>query len=143
MVAIMLHRLTYYSTRSPTCGNLRNLVAHAAERNRGRGYTGLLIADAHYFLQVLEGSAAGLANLYQRIALDPRHSDVVQVQVEEIAEPSYPDWGMAQVYDVGRIMTLYWGAADKVFDPSTMSPRQISDFLRLASFEMLNARAAG
>lgn len=138
----MLQRLTYHSRRSPTCREVRNLVAHAAELNRIRGFTGLLIGDAHFFLQVLEGSAAGLANLYQRIERDPRHTHVTQVQVEEITEPSYPDWGMAQVHDVGRVMSLYWGASDKVFDPTTMSAREIGDFLRLASFDLMNARAA-
>lgn len=139
---IMLQRLTYYSTRTPACRDVRNLVAHAAELNRNRGFTGLLIGDQHYFLQVLEGPAAGLANLYPRIERDPRHTNVTKVRVEEIAETSYPDWGMAQVRDIGKVMNLFWGASDKVFDPSAMNARQISDFLRLASFDLLNARAA-
>ncbi|MGE0595833.1 MAG: BLUF domain-containing protein [Hyphomonadaceae bacterium] len=135
----MLQRLIYCSDREDG-GDLAALLATAAHRNKGRGVTGLLIADARSFLQVLEGERATLAALFQTIARDPRHSRVTLVSVEDIRSQSYPAWGMSQIADVAKIAAMWWKTgAERPFDPHAMSAQEVQNFLRLASFELMSA----
>ncbi|MBC7768042.1 MAG: BLUF domain-containing protein [Phycisphaerales bacterium] len=139
----MLQRLIYFSARGAGCEDITALVAESAARNRTRGITGMLIADDAYFLQVLEGPRPIVSRLFQTISRDPRHSDVVLVEAEEIRQQVYPDWGMTQLDDVAKIAGLWWRvSSERPFDLASMKCREIKDFLRLVSFEMIGARPA-
>ncbi len=137
----MLQRLTYFSDRISGAIDVEALVGQAAARNRERDITGLLIADGDVFLQVLEGERAALSALFQTISRDPRHANVVLVDVEEIAASSFPNWGMGQLSDTTRARQL-WSSAHGAFEPREMSARQIRDFVRSVSFELLGRQAA-
>lgn len=138
----MLQRLIYFSARGAQDFDLDALVAASAERNRAVGVTGLLVADANAFLQVLEGPRDTVSALFQRISTDPRHERVTLSEVAEIAELAYPQWGMSGLHEAPRVAAL-WAQADSArpFDPWALRAQQIRDFLRLVTFDQLRNAA--
>ena len=75
----MLVRLMYVSRASDSV-NQNELVAilkKSKANNVGIGVTGVLCFSAGIFLQVLEGGRSAVSALYNKIATDPRHHDVV------------------------------------------------------------------
>jgi hypothetical protein len=54
------------------------------------------------FLQVLEGGRSAVNALYNRIAADPRHTQVELLVYEEIGERRFAGWSMGQV-DMARL----------------------------------------
>jgi hypothetical protein len=92
----MMLRLIYFSTARLGLdhGDLEALLAAAAAHNRAAGITGVLLFNGLNFLQVLEGPAAAVEALFERIVGDPRHGGVALLKREAIETPSYPLWGM-------------------------------------------------
>lgn len=62
--------------------------------NRQAGITSLLLYESGSFLQVLEGPACVVADLYARIEGDPRHSRVLLLDRHPIAQREFPDWDL-------------------------------------------------
>ena len=94
----MLVRLMYVSRVSDSV-NQNELVAilkKSKANNVGHGVTGVLCFSAGIFLQVLEGGRSPVSALYNKIANDPRHHDVVLLSYEEIGERSFAGWSMGR-----------------------------------------------
>ena len=84
----MLVRLLYAS-RSADAVNQDSLTAilnKSRANNPKVGVTGVLCFSGNIFLQVLEGGRLSVNNLYNKIASDNRHRDVVILSYEEISE---------------------------------------------------------
>lgn len=96
MDAADLIQLIYYSTaqREMSEADLLALLATSRERNARLGITGMLLYGGGVFLQVLEGPAAAVEQLYTRLARDPRHHGLIELERERIAARSFPDWSM-------------------------------------------------
>lgn len=74
------------------------LVEQASRKNRELGITGILMTSGRLFYQVIEGPGAEIDALYEAIAADPRHRDVLLLGVEDgIAERLFPNWSMRKV----------------------------------------------
>ena len=90
-------QLTYISTA--TAGMSEAMVAEILRASRANnaaaGVTGLLLYDGYRFLQALEGPAAAVNTIYQRVKADPRHRAVVLLSSREVAERSFGTWAMA------------------------------------------------
>jgi len=88
-----------YISRSRLSGDLAEqlagLVRRASERNAQSGLTGALICSPGYFAQVLEGPADALEETFERIQIDPRHSEVEVLYLTAITERQFGNWGMA------------------------------------------------
>lgn len=70
-------------------------IASAAARNNARvEVSGLLIYDQGCFLQVMEGEDAVILALYQRLKKDTRHTNVVKLIHEPIAQRRFAQWNM-------------------------------------------------
>ena len=82
------------ATRAFTDGELESLLCHARASNAERGLSGILLYVDGSFFQVLEGEAATVDALYQRIAGDPRHERVTVIIREPIARRAFADWSM-------------------------------------------------
>src|ERR1700759_2049720 len=72
------------------------LVARSAAENRARSLTGALLAYDGWFVQALEGSREALHPLYEKIAADPRHTDVDLQRVDPAPRRIFARWGMNQ-----------------------------------------------
>lgn len=138
----MLQRIIYFSERDRSCDDVRMLVMEAAERNRRRNITGLLVADDRCFVQMIEGHRNAISSLFQTISRDTRHRNIVLVEAVEIEEMSQPDWGMTRLDDKGKIAATWKRVKhDRVFDPWSMSVRDVKDFLALVAYDLVAAKA--
>jgi hypothetical protein len=91
-----LIRVMYISRarRRMTNGELADLLAGARLRNQEHGITGLLIFDAGYFAQVLEGPTASIESLLANITDDPRHDEYMLVSSGPVEERYFDGWSM-------------------------------------------------
>lgn len=105
----------------------------------GLGVTGLLLQENGVILQVLEGPRAAIAPLFLRIAADQRHFDVTLIEVRPIDELCFPRWGMTLLDGTLKTRALWASHGEAGFDPFAMPARAISDFVRLASFNLIGS----
>jgi len=86
----------YASTASSACPprEFAELLGYARAKNSERGITGMLLHVDGNFFQVLEGEPAAVDPLFERIAVDPRHSRVTMIMREPIARRAFADWSM-------------------------------------------------
>ena len=97
----MLVRLLYASraAKSVNDAELHAILKQSKAHNPEVGVTGVLCFcfSSGIFIQVLEGGRSAVNKLYNRIAQDPRHSDVELLSYDEIAERHFAGWAMGQV----------------------------------------------
>lgn len=95
----MLVRLLYASrAKAPLTPEVIDAILQASRKaNPAAGITGLLCHSGDVFMQVLEGGREAVSALYNRIANDPRHTDVILLRYEEITERRFAGWSMGQV----------------------------------------------
>lgn len=93
----------YASRRSPALRDedVERILLASRENNAAAGITGLLVCSGSRFLQTLEGPEPVVRALFERIAADPRHEDVLQLSVEPVSRRGFGLWtmGYAQVTD--------------------------------------------
>jgi len=95
----MLVRLMYVSRAAPSLdkGALKAILENSRRNNQEEGITGVLCYSEGIFLQALEGGRSAVNRLYNRIAADPRHTDVELLEYQEISERRFVGWSMGQV----------------------------------------------
>lgn len=93
----MLYELIYRSKAKSNIGEeaLKDILETARAFNNSENITGCLLFHDNQFLQLLEGEFNILMELYERIKLDERHSDVVLLHMRETDYRIYTDWTMA------------------------------------------------
>lgn len=106
--------------------------------NPGIGVTGVLCYSEGIFLQVLEGGRSAVNELYNRIARDPRHTDVELLCYDEIGERRFAGWSMGQV----NISRLNPGLLLKYSEKPTLDPYAVSGQVSMALFLELMATAS-
>ena len=79
-------------------GELQDILAVSQKRNAALQVTGVLIASRGHFAQVLEGPDAGVLQLMDSIAADPRHQRVTIVSNGPIVQRQFGTWAMSLVY---------------------------------------------
>jgi hypothetical protein len=96
---MMLVRLMYASRAVPSIDSdeLHTILRQSKHNNPAHGITGLLCYSGGVFIQALEGGRSEVSQLYNRIAADPRHTEVVLLSFEEIGERRFAGWAMGQV----------------------------------------------
>jgi hypothetical protein len=92
-----MHHLIYLSQATVPFdeSQLAYLLAKAREFNTRHRLTGILLYGNDQFFQVLEGEAATVHGLYDRICQDPRHRNVTTYADKAITGRSFADWHMA------------------------------------------------
>jgi hypothetical protein len=99
----MLKSVTYISTsriggdESTAVQEVNNLLTGAREYNLKASISGVLLFTAHTFLQVLEGPAAEVGALFERIQRDRRHTNVLVLDYRTLETRAFPNWSMAFV----------------------------------------------
>lgn len=76
---------------------LAQLLIKARANNERLGVSGLLLFVEGSFLQVLEGPAATVDALYEKISRDERHAETLVLKRSPIEERSFADWRMGFV----------------------------------------------
>ncbi len=136
----MLVRLMYASRAAESVRpeTLSAILRKSTQNNPGAGVTGVLCFSGSIFLQVLEGGRSQVSKLYNRIAQDPRHSDVVLLSYDEIEERSFAGWSMGQV-NLGRLNT---SLLLKYSETAVLDPYAVSGKVSMALFNELVATAS-
>jgi hypothetical protein len=136
----MLVRLMYASRAvdSVDQDELIAILKKSKVNNPGIGVTGVLCFSGGIFLQVLEGGRSAVSRLYNRIAADPRHHEVVLLSYEEIGERRFAGWSMGQV----NLNRLNPGLLMKYSETAVLDPYSVSGTVSMALFDELVATAA-
>ena len=136
----MLVRLMYASRAldSVDQDELIAILKKSKANNPGIGVTGVLCFSGGIFLQVLEGGRSAVSRLYNRIAADPRHREVVLLSYEEIGERRFAGWSMGQV----NLNRLNPGLLMKYSETAVLDPYAVSGKVSMALFDELVATAA-
>ena len=136
----MLVRLLYASraAASVDADALVAILKQSKANNPGLGVTGVLCFSGGIFLQVLEGGRSTVSRLYNRIASDPRHTEVVLLNYEEIGERRFAGWAMGQV----NLARLNPALLLKYSETATLDPYTVSGAVSMALFEELVATAS-
>lgn len=136
----MLVRLLYASrAKAPlTPEVIDHILAASRKGNPNLGITGLLCHSGDIFMQVLEGGREAVSQLYARIAVDPRHKDVVLLTFEEINERRFAGWTMGQV-NLSRVNP---SILLKYSERPVLDPYAVSGKVSMALLDELIATAA-
>ena len=136
----MLVRLMYAS-RAADSVNQNELVAilkKSKANNPSLGVTGVLCFSAGIFLQVIEGGRSPVSALYNKIANDPRHRDVVLLSFEEVGERSFAGWSMGRA----NLSRLNPALVMKYSESTLLNPYAVSGKMSMALFNEMVASAA-
>ena len=133
---MQLRRLVYYSKNNmkprgeALIADLKQILASAVRINSERGITGGLVFNRRYFCQVLEGEHATVLQTFARINRDPRHEDVVMVEMVPITERLFGAWSMGYAGNTALFEKLCaeYGHAGE-FDPKNMSGSDLTAFI--------------
>lgn len=104
---------------------VRKIVIASMNNNREVNVTGLLLVHEGWFVQALEGPAAGVRDTYERVIKDPRHTDVALLDLAPAKARAFRDWNMTErrlTALQGPILAKY--GQEETFDPSAMSGEQ-------------------
>lgn len=85
------YRIIYTSTATRLLGpaELERLLMQARIYNYSEGVGGVLLRAGLHFLEVLEGPEPAVAELYARIAADPRHQAVQALDAAKVRGPLF------------------------------------------------------
>jgi hypothetical protein len=126
------------SRLSRDCGPdaLGKIMTVSRLNNKKLGVTGALCYSPRGFLQILEGPATAVNELYARIMKDKRHSVVTLLEYVPIAFRDFENWSMAYIRldEIARSL-LQKFSTRMVFDPFEMGPVQARGFLLAVSRE--------
>ena len=135
----MLVRLLYASRAvNPATAPIEEILAQSRQGNPGQGITGILCYGGGIYLQAIEGGRNQVNNLYAQIVSDKRHTDVVLLNYEEIAERRFGGWTMGQV----NLSKLNTSVVLKYSELPVLDPYAVSGLVSLALLEELMATAA-
>jgi Sensors of blue-light using FAD len=137
---MMLVRLMYASRAVPAVDQeeLLSILKKSKANNHKSGVTGALCFSEGIFMQVLEGGRNAVNQLYNRIAADSRHHDVVLLCYEEIEERRFAGWSMGQV----NMQRLNPALLLKYSECARLDPYTVSGKVSMALFDELVATAA-
>ena len=91
-----MYRLIYKSraNRQIDWDLVRELINESDQSNQDAKITGVLLATATHFLQVLEGSFDEVNELFMRIVRDPRHAQVQLIAFDCVESRLFGGWAM-------------------------------------------------
>lgn len=121
---MFLTRLVYTSTVSeefsPT--DIEEILVSARKNNSKACVTGMLCFNRKYFLQCLEGSRSKVNYVYHKILNDPRHSNIIMLNYQEISVREFSEWSMGYIPESSLtlpIIVKFSGSAE--FNPYAIS----------------------
>ncbi|MDQ2770213.1 MAG: BLUF domain-containing protein [Bacteroidota bacterium] len=91
-----LHHLVYQSVATTFLDEpeLKQVLTQSRAWNSTHGLTGVLLFSAGNIMQVLEGSPEEVQYIFDRIARDARHANLVKLADGPIAQRQFDQWAM-------------------------------------------------
>jgi Sensors of blue-light using FAD len=136
----MLVRLLYASRMDASVNPeaLSAILRSSRANNPKVGVTGVLCCSHGIFMQSLEGGRTVVSKLFQKIATDKRHHDVVLLSYDEISERRFAGWAMGQV----NVSRLNPALMLKYSETAELDPYAVSGAVSMALFDELVATAS-
>lgn len=137
----MLAHLIYHSISSVdnTEQDIQDILKESRTNNKTLSITGCLIHRNDEFVQILEGEASAVLDLYSKIEKDPRHHHVALVTFENINKRIFTDWSMAYrdiPVDNAHGLNKYLNIINQEVEPELFS-----DLNKYSSYKMFCAVA--
>ncbi len=109
---------------------IKGILKKASEYNAAHGITGGLLFNQTYFAQIIEGDRKKVTDTFCRIAKDPRHEELVLLEVRPITRRRFNTWnmGFAGNSDVAQKLYVKYGSSEE-FNPSKMTADSLLGFL--------------
>lgn len=91
-----IYHLSYVSTG---CDGLRyeqisEILESSKKHNAELGVTGILLYCNKHFFQILEGEKEAVESIFEKIAIDCRHDNVIKLQSTFIPNRQFEHWSM-------------------------------------------------
>lgn len=77
---------------------VRAILETSRRNNRRSDITGCLLFSGRHFAQILEGDAAAVTELTNKVRADSRHSDMMIAFEKQIERRLYQSWSMGYLY---------------------------------------------
>lgn len=92
----MLSQLVYVSNRKPSCTQeeIDKILSSCKKNNPALNITGVLLYSDTKFIQLVEGDAKVIMQLYDKIKSDSRHSNTMMISYGPIKDKAFPSWHM-------------------------------------------------
>ena len=143
-----LSRLLYYSVSAVQSQEgslqqeLKSILLSSQRNNPPLGVSGALIFNYSYFAQVLEGDRKAITSIFTKVAKDPRHKDIVLLEVQPISERLFSNWNMSFVGGAVSENELRRYGTSSQFHPEKMTSESLLLFVReVIDASNANARA--
>lgn len=107
------------------------ILIQSRRNNPRHGLVGALYFGDGCFFQCLEGPAAEVEALYQRLHDDPRHHDLKVLAREDIARRSFSSWAMKLVPNASEVRRLMARHGRATFDPYSFDASLLAAMTRL------------
>ncbi len=137
-----VYRLVYYSHNrivgSPAAleAGINSILEVSRRNNPLANVTGALMFNAGCFGQVLEGAPDAVEQIFERIQMDPRHSDVHLLSFASAPARAFAHWSMAfvgaSVPDAARYGAI---ADDTGYSPARMESEELFKVLQRLALE--------
>lgn len=136
----MLIQLLYASRacEALTPAVLDAILQRSRTKNPSIGVTGILCHSNEIFMQLLEGGRSQVNELYNQIARDPRHREVMLLSYAEVSERRFAGWTMGQV----NLAKINPAILLKFSERPVLDPYLVSGQVSMALLEELLATAA-
>ncbi len=92
-------------TEAQIDAQIETILRASRVNNAKVGVTGALFYNTVFFAQVLEGAFEAVQGVFERLQLDPRHSDLVVLGSGFVAARDFAEWSMAYA-GASRDLTL-------------------------------------
>ncbi|WP_180122717.1 BLUF domain-containing protein [Acinetobacter sp. YH12086] len=126
-------QLCYASTRVEQqfdlIQDLSDILVRARSFNTEQRIFGVLYYAEGRFFQCLQGEQAALEQLFQLIAKDTRHRDIVRYPDQNIDQIDFSKWSMKYVNRHSEIASLFQRFGYSSFQPDVLNLEQIQAFL--------------
>ena len=91
-----IYHLSYVSTG---CDGLRfehikEILDMSIQNNKEVGITGILVYCNKHFFQILEGDKEAVLSLFEKIAIDCRHDNVIKLHCGYVESRQFANWNM-------------------------------------------------
>ncbi len=128
----MLIRLIYVSrAKSALPLELKDILAAARKNNPILGISGAMCFIDGVYLQYLEGEAAAVDGLYQKIENDSRHTGSKVLDRQPIGAREFPKWDMALLTWNDETKAIFRRFnPDRALDAYAADPATIAELLR-------------
>ncbi|MFK8257365.1 diguanylate phosphodiesterase [Erwinia sp. AnSW2-5] len=95
MLTTLIYRSRLCKSVSPYF--LKRLAGKAQRFNETVNVTGILLFDGDYFFQILEGPSESIDQVFCRVSVDPRHTQIVQLMRDYAPDRRFGRLGMAMI----------------------------------------------